>query len=133
MFSADILIDLSRLLAVINERQSTAISGAKLNKVTRSIVTKMRKYVDGEGKWKKSFENFEIDQRDEFWMITNGHDILSAIRFICPLVNSQFQNVGAYRQNRSFELALSDNYDFRCFQSTELFNKLKINNLIVAV
>ena len=133
LFSTDIFIDLERLLSLINGRQTPGVSAAKLSKINRSIVTKMRKYVDGEGRWKKSFDNFEIDQRDEFWMITNGHDILSAIRFICHLVNVQFQNTGMFRRNMSFELALSDKYDFRCFQITDLSEKLLANSLIVSV
>jgi len=132
-FSNEITIHLGSLLSFINERQSSRVSAAKLNRVYHSIITKMKKYVDKEGQWKKSFSSFSIDRQDEFWMITNGHDILSAIRFICPSINAHFQNTGMYRQNRSFEFALSASYDYQCFQTTELFRKLNINDLIVTV
>ncbi len=130
-FTDGLLIDPKRLLAMIGERQPNGPSREKLNKVLRAVLQKMKKYVDKDGVWKKPFETFEADRRDEFWQITNGHDILSAVRFVCPDAGSRFSDAGSFSRNRDFEFALQAVYDFDCFRSTDLFRHLSDNGLVV--
>ena len=112
--------------------QAAPISDAKLKRICANVKKDMKRKLDADGRWKKSFETFSIDAHDDFWQITNGHDILSAVRYVVPTVAISFPNIGGYSQNRAYEFALSAEYDYHCFADTELYNKLFSNGLIVA-
>ena len=125
-------VNLEKLLQVINGHQTTPISDARLKRICANVRKDMKRKLDADGRWKKSFETFSIDAHDDFWQITNGHDILSAVRYVVPAVAISFPNIGGYSQNRAYEFALSTEYDYHCFADTELYNKLFSNGLIVA-
>lgn len=83
----------------------------------------MKKYIDAHGVWKKTIDSFDADAIPDFWSITNGHDILSAVRYVNPKAMICFQSQG-FSQNRSFEIALCKAYDLACFTSTHLYQSL---------
>lgn len=123
-------INLDQLLQVINSHQAARIPTAKLNKVRSNVISGLKKKVTSEGQWKKPLATFSIDKHDDFWRITNGHDILSAVRYVDPNIETAFQKQNRFKMDRTYELALSKAYDYRCFVDTTLYKRLFENGLI---
>ena len=123
-------IDLGKLLSHINSKSDEPLSKGNLKKVHQAITVNMRKLLDREGKWKKKFDSFTVDLDGDLWKSVNGHDILSAIRYVNPQAREAFDNSGGHRQNRDFESALIKAYDYKCFKDTELFLKLNEAGLL---
>ena len=63
-------------------------------------------------------------------MLVRGHDILSAVCFYDPAANTLFQDSGEYDINREFEKALIDEYETSKFASTDLYQKMKAEDLL---
>ncbi len=131
-FTEDNRIILSDLLAAARKHLPESISLQKLKRAQSGIIAVLKNKVDKNGLWKKALDTFSANQNDDFWQITNGHDILSAIRYVNPEAKAAFENVGGFSHNRYFELALSEVYDFHCFADTELYGKLLDAQLITA-
>ncbi len=129
-FTHSCLIDLSELLSLINANQNAGLPPEKLAGIRRKVVKSMKKHLTPDGLWKMSAETFSVGQREDFWQITNGHDILSALRFLCPSVAALFADSGGYAQNRAFEIALCKAYDYLKFAGTDLCRRLREAGLI---
>lgn len=129
-FSEGNKIILSRLLDYINSKMDQPLSREKMKRIRDVIVKDMKKKIDKEGCWKKQLEAFVIKEDSEFWMDINGHDILSAICYINPTVREVFANRSGYKQNREFEITLTESYDYSCFNKTKLYAKLQNAGLV---
>ena len=126
-------INLAMLIEHINNNSADEpLSRAKLKRIHNNIINdrELKKSLNKDGSWKKSIDTFEINQHSELWLNTNGHDILSAICYKSSAAKNTFSNRNGYRFNRSFEIALSDAYDYACLKKTSLYPKLKIANLL---
>ncbi|MCR5020309.1 hypothetical protein [Ruminococcus sp.] len=123
-------IDLIKLLQYINSKLEKPLLREKLKKTSESIIKDLKKKLDKDGCWKKSIESFTVTPESDFWMDVNGHDILSAICYLKPSVREVFKNQGSYSQNRDFELALSEAYDYDCLKKTKLYAKLQTAELL---
>ena len=121
---------LAKLLQHINSKTEKPLSREKLKKTRELIIKDLKKKLDKEGCWKKSIESFIVTSESDFWMEVNGHDILSAICYINPSVREVFNNQGGHRQNRDFEINLSDKYNYECLKKTKLYTKLQTAGLL---
>lgn len=130
VFSEDDKIDLVKLLEYINSKSERPLSREKLKKTRDAIIKGLKKKLDKEGFWKKTLESFEVASDGDFWMDVNGHDVLSAICYKNPSVREVFINRGGYSQNRDFEIALSEAYDYNCLKKTKLYTKLQAAGLL---
>jgi len=124
------MVDLAKLLQYINGKSENTLSKEKLKRTRESIIKDMKKKLDKEGRWKKSLESFVVNADSDFWMDVNGHDVLSAICYKNPSVREVFINQGGYSQNRDFEFALSETYDYDCLKGTKLYAKLQAAGLL---
>lgn len=123
-------INLSSLMTYINCRLQNPLSREKLKRTRDHIAADLKKLLNKDGLWKKSFDSFSVSKSDDFWMGVNGHDILSAICYVNPNIRKVFINEGKYSQNRDFEMALSAKYDYSCLKGTKLYVKLREAELI---
>ena len=130
-FTSDDRINLYKLLDYANDNLEQPLSKSKMKKSKDQLSFELKKSIDKDGCWKKSFESFPASIDDDFWRKVNGHDILSAIRYINPSVHERFSNRQRYKLNRDFELALSKSYDYRCFIQTDLYSSLIKAELII--
>ena len=112
----------------INARIEAPLSREKLKKTKEKLAKNVKRYLDKNGEWKESFEDFSCGE--EYWRRVNGHDLLSAIRYVNKSARECFSNEMRYSQNRDFELALSKAYDYECFKNTELYGKMNDVGLI---
>jgi len=118
------------LLEYISQKSEKPLSREKLKRTRDAIVKDLKKQLDKEGFWKKSLESFVVSADSDFWMDVNGHDVLSAICYKNPNVREVFINKGGYSQNRDFEFALSEEYDYNCLKNTKLYAKLQAAGLL---
>ena len=123
-------IDLTKLLDYINRRSEKPLSREKLKRTRDAIIKDLKKKLDKEGFWKKTLESFTVNTNSDFWMDVNGHDVLSAICYKKPNIRKIFINQCGYRQNRDFEFALSEAYDYKCLKNTKLYSKLYAAGLL---
>lgn len=130
-FTSGDKIDLGQLLDYLNDNSEQQLSKAKLKKCKERISHDLKKSIDKDGCWKKTFEVFSNTIDDEFWKTVTGHDVLSAIRYINPSVKRAFGNRTGYRLNRDLEFALSKSYDYTHFVSTDLYYRLIMAELIL--
>ena len=121
-----------KLIKLLYENQGNRLSNEKLNGLVRSLLSdrQLKKHLDRNGEWKHQKDSFSPDQIEDFWMLVRGHDILSAICFYDPNANTLFQDSGAYSINREFEKTLIDEYDISKFTSTDLYQKMKSEDLV---
>ena len=124
-YTDDNTVDLSKLLQYINSKTEKPLSKEKLKKTRESIIKELKKKLNNDGGWKKSFESFDVDSDNDLWMEINGHDVLSAICYVNPSVKEMFKNQDNHSLNRDFELALSDAYNYDCLKKTKLHTKLQ--------
>ncbi len=130
-FTSDGRISFHLLLDYINKNSERPLSKEKMKKIKEKISIENKKSIDEEGFWKKSYEAFSNNVDNDFWRTVNGHDILSAIRYLNRSAQEHFTNNAGYRVNRDFELALSNEYDYTCFVSTDLYSHLISTELIL--
>ena len=123
-------VDLSKLLEYINQKSEKPLSKEKLKRTREAISKGLKKQLDKEGFWKKTLESFTVSPDSDLWMDINGHDVLSAVCYKNPKVKEAFVNRGGYSQNRDFELALSEAYDYDCLKKTKLYTKLQAAGLL---
>ena len=123
-------INLAKLLEYISKKSKKPLSREKLKRTREAIVKDLKKQLDKEGFWKKTLESFIVSPDGDYWMELNGHDILSAICYKNPKAREVFSNEGGYRQNRDFELALIEEYDYDCMKKTKLYTKLQTAGLL---
>lgn len=121
-------IALEKMVDHINARIEAPLSREKLKKTKEKLAKNVKRYLDKNGEWKESFEDFSCGE--EYWRRVNGHDLLSAIRYVNKSARECFSNEMRYSQNRDFELALSKAYDYECFKNTELYGKMNAVGLI---
>ena len=117
-------VSLLKLLHHVNAKADKPLSKARLKKTQESITKEMKRQLDKEGNWKKPLESFEVDEDSSFWEDINGHDVLSAVCYKNSNAKQLFTNKKGYSQNRDFEFALSESYDYGCFKKTELYKEL---------
>ncbi len=119
-----------KLIKLIYDNQGTKLSNEKNNGLARSLLNdkQLKKHLHN-GEWKYQKDSFSPDQIDDFWMLVRGHDILSAICFYEPTAKMLFQNSGGYSVNREFEKVLIDEYDTSRFTTTDLYQKMKAEEL----
>ena len=129
-FMDDNLVDLVKLLQYINGKSENPLSREKLKKTRESITKDLKKKLNKEGYWKKSLESFAVTADSDFWMDVNGHDVLSAICYKNRHAREVFKNQDGYSQNRDFEIALSEVYDYDCLKKTNLHRKLQAAGLL---
>lgn len=129
-FTSGNMIDLSKLLQYINGKSENTLSREKLKKTRESIMKDLKKKLDKEGCWKKTLESFVVNADSDFWKDVNGHDVLSAICYKNPSVRNVFVNKGGFSQNRDFEFALSETYDYDCLKRTKLYTKFQDAGLL---
>ena len=130
VFTEGNIVDLAKLLQYIDSKSEHKLSKEKLKKTRESIMKNLKKELDKEGCWKKPLESFTVTYESDIWMNVNGHDILSAICYKNPSVREVFNNKGGYNQNRDFELALSEAYNYDCLKKTKLYMKLQTASLL---
>ena len=123
-------ISLPLLLNYINRQSDLRLSKARLKRALDKIAEEMGGLIDKERKWKKPFSIFSAEENDDLWMNINGHDVLAAIRFVNDGAREAFSNKSGYSQNRSFEFALSETYNYSKFRSTRLYSKLAARGLL---
>lgn len=123
-------VDLGQLLDYINKKTEKPLSREKLKRTKDAITKDLKRQLDKEGFWKKPLESFTVDADSNFWMLVNGHDVLSAICYKNSSVRVAFSNKGGYSRNRDFELALSEAYDYDCLKGTKLYTKLQTAGLL---
>lgn len=128
-FVEDTKIDLSAFLSYINSKIADPLSAEKLRKVKSKITTSLKKNMTPDGLWKNEYVSFNEDAIRDFWLTVNGHDILSALRYVNNDFSTAFSQ-SMYSQNRSFELSLCANYDTSQFCQTQLYDKLFSSELI---
>ena len=124
-------INLFRFTEHVNNNTNPPISKEKLKRQQAKIMSRMKKHLDKEGMWKKSYTVFEMPKDDPLWMEINGHDVLSAIKYINETAKKAFSNISGYAFDRTFEFALSKAYNYETFRSTRLYNKLLGKGLIL--
>lgn len=129
-FVEDKKIILIRLVNYLNTHSNSASSRSGIKITANSIAKLMKKHLNNSGEWKKSIDSFDISDSSDIWMKMNGHDILSAICYVNPLANEIFSSSGSYSLNRSFELALSDAYNYENLKRTKLYSELITAGLI---
>ena len=117
-------IVLEKLIGFLRTRQEERIPPQKLLRAGKRIAAAMKKQLDPSGTWKEGFESFPAEPDGEFWLRTNGHDILSAVCFFLPEARKTFSRKGWYSLNREFEFALVALYDLGAFAGTDLHEKL---------
>ena len=127
-FTDGIIINIAKLLQHINDKSERLLSKEKLKATRESIIKNLKNKVDKEGSWKKSFDTFNVTT--DTWMDVNGHDVLSAICYLNPGVRETFNNRGGHSQNRDFEFALTEAYDYNCLKKTKLHAKLQAAGLL---
>ncbi len=121
-----------KLIKLLYENQGNRLSNEKLNGIVRNLLgdRQLKKHLDRNGDWKHQKDSFSPDQIEDFWMLVRGHDILSAICFYVPAANTLFQDPEEHSLNREFEKALIDEYDTSKFSSTDLYKKMKAEELV---
>ena len=124
------MVNLAKLVQYINSKADNPLSREKLKKTREAITKALKKKLNKEGFWKKSLESFAVTTDSDFWMDVNGHDVLSAICYKNPSIREVFINQGGYSQNRDFEFALSEAYDYDCLKKTKLYTKLQEAGLL---
>jgi hypothetical protein len=125
-------IDLELFVKYLNGNRKKPYSSKKLRAAAKKLKEGMRKLLDEDGCWRRSFREFCGSDRAEFWKRANGHDIASAICFVNKDAAQRFRTRGS-GFNRSLEVALNKNYDYACGADTVLFRKLYNAGLIVDV
>lgn len=123
-------VDFGKLLEYISNKSEKPLSREKLKRTRDAITKDLKKQLNKEGFWKKTLESFSVNSDSDFWMDVNGHDVLSAICYKNPSVREVFINQGGYSQNRDFEFALSEAYDYDCLKETKLYMKLQAAGLL---
>ncbi len=130
IFTEDNYINNAILLDYINKKEEKPLPAKKLKKAHKDIINDLKKLLDKDGRWKKSFDSFEITDDSDFWMDINGHDVLSAICYKNRDAMESFDNESGYKYNRDFELALIGVYNYECFKKTMLYKKLESAGLL---
>ena len=130
-FTENDKISLSRLMDYANQNLgSEKLSPARIKKLTDKVSVELKKYIDRNGVWKKDISSFTA-KSDDYWLFVNGHDILSAMRFVSANANTEFCVSGGFVQNRGFEFVLIEKYAIPCFAKTKLYEKLFSAELII--
>ena len=121
-----------KLIKLLYDNQGNRLSNEKLNGLARKLMNdrQLKKHLNRDGEWKHQKDSFSPDQIEDFWMLVRGHDILSAVCFYDPVANTLFQDSGEYDINREFEKALIDEYETSKFASTDLYQKMKAEDLL---
>lgn len=121
-----------RLIKLLFENQGSRLSNEKLNRLTRSLLSDslLKKHLDRNGEWKHQKDSFVPEQIEDFWMLVRGHDILSAICFYDTAASNFFKDSGDFSINREFEKTLIDEYDISKLSSTDLYKKMKAEELL---
>lgn len=121
-------ISLVKILNYINSKMENPVPKEKIKRIHSAIMADMKRLLDKNGFWKKNLDSFSIE--NESWLDINGHDILAALRYKNPSAQKAFSSQGHYTQNRAFEFALSEAYDYNCLKNTKLYHKLHDAGLI---
>ena len=132
-FTKDKTVDLQMLLDFINrnnEQGEKPKKAAKLKDIKAAIVKGMKKQLDKDGNWKKTLQEFSPEESKTIWLIVNGHDVLSAVCYIKPEVDTAFSSEQKHKLNREFELAIIGEYDYECLKTTELYRSLSDADLV---
>ncbi len=123
-------ISLPKLVEHINSQTVPPLSREKLKRTRARIAVDMKKLLDKDGLWKKPISAFTLGQDDPLWMDINGHDLLSAITYVNKTAKEVFVNADGYAQNREFEFALSEAYDYNQMKKTKLHKRLSDMGLL---
>lgn len=139
----ELRINLKKLIQYINTRidedNKNRIASGKPKSVCERISVNHQKELlnkcssntlcDNNGNWNKiTYEQFCLSRPDDLWLITNGHDIMSALRWSGSQVRNYLRS--AYPRNRVLESKLIAAYDTKKFYNTSIAKEMQLKGLL---
>ena len=134
-FLEDYEISIRDFVHYINQNDNKRITQPSEKKLVDAIIAdkRIKKKIDKDGKWKSSWESFEILKEADFWEVVNGHDILLLLRYLNEDAARKYSNIGAYRLNRDFEMDLIEKYNYSNFGNTKVYSNMRAEQVVKEV
>ena len=125
-------INIHKLINYVIERSEDPIPEGRRQGFCDSVCEdkKIRRNYDPDGCWKAGPSEFNGSVPADFWLKTNGHDILQLLMYINEDVHYKFSDPSWPGLNRLFEMKLIEMYDYSAFEKTELNKKMVQSGLI---
>ena len=125
-------ISVPRLILYMSEFRENGFSEQKTEPIIKKVLSAktIKSKTDKDGTWKQSADGFHPGRIKDFFEIVNGHDILSVLRYYNPEAKEAYARCKSYAMNRQFETDLINTYDFSMFKTTELYRKMKAEEIV---
>ena len=107
-----------------NKKDNTKSIMDSPQKLYKELVLAMQKenYLNKNGEFRLTYNNFENTEPKDFWQMVNGHDLLQIILYF-NINNSNFES--RLFKKRNFEAFVIDNYNYDKFIKESLYLRMK--------
>lgn len=128
-------INLRKIIEYIANNGEKTISKEKVKKILDKCIKSktIKKKFNTDFQWEEPIDKFEIEKVDDFWKITNGHDILSILRFLNKDVNEKYSIADSSKLNRKFENDLIKKYNYKTIETTQIYKKMLAAEVVIEV
>ncbi len=127
------VINLKKIIEYVAANSKKTVSKEKIKKLLDKCLKEkaIKKKINNDFQWAEPIEKFEISAIDDFWKVTNGHDILSIIRFLNKEANEKYSANYSNALNRKFENDLIKAYNYRSLENTKIYQKMRDADVVV--
>lgn len=123
--NSDNRIDLKEMIKILCSHYKLKLNKSK--KIDKELLSskQYKSLFNEEGVWKQFFSDFDTSKIPDIWQILNGHDILTALRYLNSEAARKYaSNILQSGINRKFENAIIENYDYSKLKDTEMYTKM---------
>lgn len=115
-----------------NHEEGKKMSSSKVKKIVDKLVKdkSIKKYLDEKGRWNIKWSDFNVNEYADFWQVTNGHDILSILRYVNEGAAMAYSNSAKFTLNREFEMDLIANYEYSKLVGTSIYENMLMQDVV---